>query len=499
MANASSRDRAGWDYVVDFRPVADGRRLDARPAPASVRVQVKTQWSDSEIIKLRLSSAELLAKHAGPSFICVLSVNRDLTFDRMRVLHCRGELLARILKQLRRAEAAGKKPNLLTIAVRPDRYETTLPCTGEALRSKLEKDAAGDALTYLTAKSGELESLGFEPDAHSVTGRFHGAEEAIVDALLGMTTIEAEDLKCTETRFGIPLPADDGLDGAATMQFLPTPDRSEVIIHDRAAGRRFSFKAKTFRLPAAFKDLITRPKVLFRTEMFDLTIASERGATAVEMFFSLTLNGEVVMGAARKPAEWTSLYGALSAVLREGMDLEIRTRGKPSFRQSLALGANNTNPEWHVLSQLADRLEDIFRKAGAPNAKMTIQEIWNARADITTAEALLTDADTIESLSFITAHGIDLPLDPPPPMMFTHVFNVGTYRLAYVAQLELAARVIGDEVHWISGKPVPLGIRRVTSEASLNAYLESLPVRLDYRIITGVFAANSVTVSRRAR
>ncbi|MBU1347520.1 MAG: hypothetical protein KKA16_11315 [Alphaproteobacteria bacterium] len=54
IANASTRDRAGWDYIVDFKVEGATGRLDARPAPASARVQVKTQWADNSIIKLRL-------------------------------------------------------------------------------------------------------------------------------------------------------------------------------------------------------------------------------------------------------------------------------------------------------------------------------------------------------------------------------------------------------------------------------------------------------------
>src|ERR1700748_712130 len=79
-ANKSTRDRPGWDYIVEF-PFVDGpspSAIDSRPAPLSCHVQVKTILSTTDRITLRLSGAERLAKEIKPAFIYVLLLAEDL-------------------------------------------------------------------------------------------------------------------------------------------------------------------------------------------------------------------------------------------------------------------------------------------------------------------------------------------------------------------------------------------------------------------------------------
>jgi len=66
FANKSQRDRTGWDYVVEFpMPEAGpGISLDAR-RPTLCKIQVKAT-TDREPVRLRLSSAERLAKQEAP-------------------------------------------------------------------------------------------------------------------------------------------------------------------------------------------------------------------------------------------------------------------------------------------------------------------------------------------------------------------------------------------------------------------------------------------------
>lgn len=138
IANVVSRDRAGWDYTIDFRLDNERRGLDSRPAPISARVQVKTQWDDRDAIKLRLSSAEHLVKHHGPSFICVLSVDGELHLTRMRVILCRGEIVSRVLKRLREAEARAEHPANVWITIKPSQFAEATEPHHSALRRALE-------------------------------------------------------------------------------------------------------------------------------------------------------------------------------------------------------------------------------------------------------------------------------------------------------------------------------------------------------------------------
>ena len=64
VSNPSSRDRTGWDRIVEFPhpPLADLLTIDKRPAPISCHVQIKAVGSGARTCRLRLSSAERLAK-----------------------------------------------------------------------------------------------------------------------------------------------------------------------------------------------------------------------------------------------------------------------------------------------------------------------------------------------------------------------------------------------------------------------------------------------------
>src|SRR5687768_15095201 len=79
VANKSTQDVMGWDYLVELPPPsAPASLLDQRKAGPTCRVQVKTVWERAGVrAALSLSSAERLSKPAEPSFVCVLVVNNN--------------------------------------------------------------------------------------------------------------------------------------------------------------------------------------------------------------------------------------------------------------------------------------------------------------------------------------------------------------------------------------------------------------------------------------
>jgi hypothetical protein len=79
ICNKSDRDRAGWDFIVDF-PFVDQKALslDNRVAPSSCHIQVKTVYASTRSVRLKLNMAERLAKELKPSFVFVIKVNEDL-------------------------------------------------------------------------------------------------------------------------------------------------------------------------------------------------------------------------------------------------------------------------------------------------------------------------------------------------------------------------------------------------------------------------------------
>lgn len=104
ICNPSTRDRAGWDFIVDFPHAPSAMSLDHRQGPPSCRVQVKTVKAGTKSVRLRLDMAERLAKDGGPAFI-VSPVVDGFDVPAMYLWHVRGTHLATILARLRKEHA----------------------------------------------------------------------------------------------------------------------------------------------------------------------------------------------------------------------------------------------------------------------------------------------------------------------------------------------------------------------------------------------------------
>jgi hypothetical protein len=141
--NHSTYDRTGWDFIVEFPYDPPDRQstLDKRHSPISCHVQIKTMWSSNDEFRIRLSSAERLAKEPKPAFVYVLKVNKKLDFIAAYLVHVLDDNLAAILKRLRKEQAKGAKAiaaiNKKQISFRASRSGQSLPLTGEALREAL--------------------------------------------------------------------------------------------------------------------------------------------------------------------------------------------------------------------------------------------------------------------------------------------------------------------------------------------------------------------------
>jgi hypothetical protein len=103
ICNRASRDRTGWDFIVEFpfSPPTPQQPMDRRQQPPECRVQVKTIWEGQARVSLRLSSAERLAKALQPTCICVLRVDNSLAFKSIHVIHVVDDVLSNILREVR--------------------------------------------------------------------------------------------------------------------------------------------------------------------------------------------------------------------------------------------------------------------------------------------------------------------------------------------------------------------------------------------------------------
>lgn len=186
--NKSSRDRTGWDFIVEFK-FETNILLDQRPAPHSAHFQVKTIKASSTKIKMLVSSAERLAKEPKPSFIYVFTVKPDKTFGPSYILQILNEPLARILKRLREEEAKSdmkKKPINKQYMSFSISTMTPLNHKGAALRNAI-LEACPNMPASMDLKRKQLFELGFEPSAYQATSVFTLTSMSdLADGFLGL-------------------------------------------------------------------------------------------------------------------------------------------------------------------------------------------------------------------------------------------------------------------------------------------------------------------------
>lgn len=229
--NPSIRDRAGWDFLVDFPHTESVQSLDRRPGPQSCVVQLKTVLETTGKISVRLDMVERLAKDVKPCFI-ITPVVRGLEVVDVRVWHLRGEHLGRILRRLREEQARGLSAGTgkKHITFRLETGEPMAP-SGAALRAMFEAACPRGMHAYAAGKGGEVATLGLAEAPYRVAfsvdakGPLDLLDFFIGDARNAPGTISA----LTEDRFGIQLPMAGAMAGPGQLSLEPAPVGEAII------------------------------------------------------------------------------------------------------------------------------------------------------------------------------------------------------------------------------------------------------------------------------
>lgn len=277
VCNQADRDRTGWDFIVEFpfeTRVEALAPLESRKVPLSCHVQVKTLLEKNDSFKMRLSSAERLAKELKPSFVYVFKVNAE-QFTGARLIHIFDERLAKILKRLRKEDvAANLAPNKKTISMSARRDGITVEPTGRALREALVRACGADLHAYTKIKAEQLAELGFEERPYELQTTLYPVNmDDLVDVFLGLKKeFPVANLSGAQWRFGIKLPV-PGLSGDGAITNEPSPiDECVIIFRSDIVSRAAVFKGRVF-FPAIPNLPLERGKFLFETDFFSMTVS----------------------------------------------------------------------------------------------------------------------------------------------------------------------------------------------------------------------------------
>jgi hypothetical protein len=483
ICNRSDRDRTGWDFIIEFQftSSSDCTTLDMRKAPISCHFQQKTMWDSSDTFKMRLSSAERIAKELKPTFVYVLKVNNNLEFTGAFIIHILGEPLKVILKRLRVEEAKKKKSKLNSIfmTMKVSVLGEPIEPTGAALRAALERICGSDPHQYVDVKKSQLKELGFESHALTtkMTIHFDGPKE-LVDVFLGLKKdVRISDVETFVTRFGIDLPTQPTFVAGGKMTLDPAPAAQCVVTYRRQRlGHPAAFDGEIV-LPPRFVMEAGKTAALIRTEFFNLRYSESAVAFESKPEVFKTLRCSVRL--------WRNFF-ELSLGLAEG-DGEFQIR-VASFPKTLALPAKGKNfkglePSYYrYFAEISKSLINILELAGlSEEFPLTFNELRAEAGQIRTVDAVLKgEVDKIGSLSLSSPLPADrLELPTKMSVAYVNFLQIGSATIGHTMKAEMSVTQVEDMIHWKSEKLAAFDLRLLDdSSDDFQRYAKEMQVSM---------------------
>ncbi|MCA1200055.1 hypothetical protein K9B35_18980 [Sphingomonas sp. R647] len=478
VPNASTYDRRGWDFIVDWHHPYGSSALDARPAPLSCLVQLKTIWTSSKTIKLRLSSIEYLAKDSRPTFIYVLRANDDLTFVDARIIHINGDFLALILAELRKARLSDSAPNSVTIRVRLDPWFETLPATGEALRAAMEGAVGPSLYEYNLKKQRELREVGYENGGgHFITTTFTGTIDHIVEAFFGMQPLDNIRTTAYERRFGMDVPIPSLSEEWSSVKFEPIPtDTATIIVYDEPSRPPFKFHANVIRLPSNLLPC-DQMRLLLRTPLLDFLLSAEFSNEArASLSLNLRTNSARLETATATAEKWSALYGFLAAFRERPLTFEINfNKIAQPIVGTMTSDKADANTKWSRPAQLCAIANHALKLIGREDTELSIADIGAVDQDLAVLDAVINDPSTLSRLSTTTVRMPGPVEGDTIQAIYFKRFPLGLVNIAYATELTLAAKIEGEMIVWTGSVPALIDIAYVGgTDADYDRYIERI-------------------------
>jgi hypothetical protein len=441
ICNKSERDRSGWDFIVEFR-FDDEENLDARPLPISAHFQIKTVRASTNIVALRLSSAERLAKDPKPSFIYVFTVNPDLSLSSSYILHLADEPLGRILKRLREERARPDRTpvNQQKITFGLSSMQALTP-TGAALRNALIAMCA-DVPGYIAKKRQQLEQLGYSGSPVTVKTTLQvSSMEELADGLLGLKPIPVVRFMPSETRFGITMPLKDQEAFSGTLQVSPVPiDYCTITARETPITPPVTFRAAMFTT----SKLLPRDsaKMLIQHKLFDFH------STATSQRFAFS--GERAHAASCTVQEWVDLLRFQVMLFTETGTLSINPDRAKSIRMPIKFQEKIDPKPSKAGLELFLMAKEIFEIAGIVDRKVAFADIASSHSLIRIVSSFVRGKELAGVLRF-GSEKPDAGLIPTTaPALYLNQIIIAGVVFGLCANVEISALEEGQAIEWKS-------------------------------------------------
>ncbi len=430
--NPSTRDRSGWDFIVETPPEA-GDSFDKRQTGLSCHVQTKTMWVDSsKRIPMALSVAERLAKEPKPAFIAVIVVNDDLSLSHLHLVHFRGAFLERVLKTLRKAQTGTKALHRIELTFNIDVGERIEPA-GAALRAAIERAIGPSMRTYMDAKQTELTESGFTPGRYQMNATLSATPNELIEAFLEPRTLEASGISHSEIRFGIVLPIDPLPDGArATLTTDPQPmDKALLRVFDGSGSAPAVFAADVFMAPPEIAGGRLRAKI--RTAFFTIDLHGEGRVDVASIPDAITTKSFDVTA-------WKNYFRMLATSGLDKSRIEIAPEKIETFSITMRKAVDDETAELgRVTATMCEHAEFLLTSAGAVSPELSHAELFHAADAVEETYAVISKDAAAFPLAF--AHTPELP-ESPLQIAYANFLRLGAVTFGIGA---LAEMMLGEE------------------------------------------------------
>jgi len=286
-ASPPSRDRYGWDFVVQFPQLDSSAPIDSRPPQLKCMVQVKSTSRGARSARIKLDNWERMINDPLPWFVCAI-VFDGTDVSELFLVHVDERYTERVLRRLRslRVEKhdGGRELHKLALSATWGPEDAIVPSTPIALRDTMLRHIGTDAYGYGERKREWYGNVGYGEMLRTISAKIRGKSSddvwaKIADLSLGLSDQLPIYLQnVTNERFGIPITeldlsdADEGKQlGHVSGPGPSTDEMAAVVISNDSRNLLARFRCQVFHSATLYSGLPEKfRRVRFACPSFEL-------------------------------------------------------------------------------------------------------------------------------------------------------------------------------------------------------------------------------------
>ncbi|MCG9738858.1 DUF4365 domain-containing protein [Shewanella insulae] len=269
IANKSTKDKMGWDFIVEFPFSNEITGLAVHQSAPKCKVQVKATDGQERKLSISLSNLRKLAVDPLPCFYIFIEYESTNQPVRAFLRHMDEELIEKTLKLFTTTKQK-------SYTIHYDKSHQLSDLTGKSLASKL-KFYIEDLHDYTFRKKKFLENVGYDDERFNIKFDIIGKEnlEELVDVCIGIKDrTNISNLTAFEKRFGQLYEKSDFSAASAELSLtkLEPTDKAKIIFRKGGIGNDFRFDVEVY-IPYFLGDF-NHPlfKSRYKSSFFELTL-----------------------------------------------------------------------------------------------------------------------------------------------------------------------------------------------------------------------------------